>query len=824
MFWLVVAPAGNRHVRDHELTIALTAGWSAWPSLRLLGNALLKQVEHVTDGYSTWFERTAGFAPHPWQAELGAQSKLEDRLLRIPTGFGKTAGVVLAWLFNAVERNDPAWPRRLVFTLPMRVLVEQTERAIAAWLQQTGAAQSVGLHVLMGGSDAGEWALSPERPAILVGTQDMMLSRALNRGYAAPRARWPVDFGLLQHDALWVLDEIQLMDVGLATSAQLGAFKAADAASVRGALRPTATWWMSATLQPDWLATVDVAERVPELSAGMLRIPSPMRTGGLWEVKKQLSRRADMTTPGEMAASVLEQHQPGTLTLIVVNRVDTASAVCDELDKRVSEGKGKKRVRRVDAPDVRLVHSRFRGAERAAWANDFLRRDAPLPDAGRIVVATQVVEAGVDISARLLVSEIAPWPSLAQRFGRAARYEGDAGEVCVVGALPKDEGKALPYALGELEAAEEALSRLLAGDGDVSPRGLEAFEDGLRADAGGAALIERLYPYDPVHVLRRRDLDELFDTAPDLSGSDSDVGRYIRSGEERDISVFWRPIEESARSMRVRDIGPVKREELCPAPIGEARKWLADDPSTFSTTLRVLGLVATRVSSIQGFACWCPQRSAGTRRSVAGTPRQLAVLSLRPPLPTSRTKSLDLPPVSGERGGRQLSIAGWKTIATHGREAGEDQPNRPGSRTGRAAWAATELAARWHDAGKAHEVFQDAIKDEARQNAQQVGARRESPRRPMAHGVAPLIQASGFSPRAGQHPRTLRATPSVRPDASGAHGSPSGADARDGRGAAGAGRRAARARGPSACRRDSQPCSRTSSTWSRSWCVRTTVK
>ena len=62
----------------------------------------------------------------------------------------------------------------------------------------------------------------------------MMLSRALNRGYAAPRARWPVDFGLLQHDALWVLDEIQLMDVGLATSAQLGAFRAADAASVRG--------------------------------------------------------------------------------------------------------------------------------------------------------------------------------------------------------------------------------------------------------------------------------------------------------------------------------------------------------------------------------------------------------------------------------------------------------------------------------------------------------------------------------------------------------------------------------------------------------------
>ena len=77
----------------------------------------------------------------------------------MPTGFGKTAGVVLAWLYNAVKRGDPAWPRRLVFTLPMRVLVEQTERAISAWLREAGVAEAVGLHVLMGGSDAGEWAL-----------------------------------------------------------------------------------------------------------------------------------------------------------------------------------------------------------------------------------------------------------------------------------------------------------------------------------------------------------------------------------------------------------------------------------------------------------------------------------------------------------------------------------------------------------------------------------------------------------------------------------------------------------------------------------------
>ncbi len=78
----------------------------------------------------------------------------------------------------------------------------------------------------MGGADAGgEWGLYPEESAVLIGTQDMLLSRALNRGYAAGRASWPREFGLLGHDALWVMDEVQLMDVGIATSAQLQRFK-----------------------------------------------------------------------------------------------------------------------------------------------------------------------------------------------------------------------------------------------------------------------------------------------------------------------------------------------------------------------------------------------------------------------------------------------------------------------------------------------------------------------------------------------------------------------------------------------------------------------
>ena len=80
------------------------------------------------------------------------------------------------------------WPRRLVWCLPMRVLVEQTVEVAKALSQRMPEEHRPGVAVLMGGEDTEPWFLEPEKPWILIGTQDMLLSRALNRGYASGRA------------------------------------------------------------------------------------------------------------------------------------------------------------------------------------------------------------------------------------------------------------------------------------------------------------------------------------------------------------------------------------------------------------------------------------------------------------------------------------------------------------------------------------------------------------------------------------------------------------------------------------------------------------
>ena len=74
--------------------------------------------------------------PMQWQERLAAEDVPSDRILRIPTGFGKTLGVLLAWLYHRALQKNSSWPRRLIWCLPMRTLVEQTSSEAKRVIQE----------------------------------------------------------------------------------------------------------------------------------------------------------------------------------------------------------------------------------------------------------------------------------------------------------------------------------------------------------------------------------------------------------------------------------------------------------------------------------------------------------------------------------------------------------------------------------------------------------------------------------------------------------------------------------------------------------------
>ena len=80
-----------------------------------------------------------------------------------------------------------------------------------------------------------------------------------------------------------------------------------------------------------------------------------------------------------------------------------------------------------------------------------------------------------------------------------------------------------------------------------------------------------MLPFTHKHVLRRRDLLDLFDTAPDLSGNDIDIQRFVRSDDpDTDVQVFWREIPEGPSP----DEPSPHRSELCNVPINHVREFL----------------------------------------------------------------------------------------------------------------------------------------------------------------------------------------------------------------------------------------------------------
>ncbi|AHH98593.1 DEAD/DEAH box helicase [Kutzneria albida] len=481
--------------------------------------------------------------PYAYQRALAVEGF--PQVLRVSTGAGKTAAAVLPWLwwrrFHPDKSARDATPRRLVVVLPQRALVEQTVDKATSWLDNlglTGVEDGVGVHVLLGGASTDEqaWMMAPERDAVLVGTQDMVLSRLLMRGYAQQRASWPISFGLLHADSLFVFDEVQLMGPGLPTSLQLEGLRTVLDTGLK-----SRSMWMSATVDPAELATADhpVPTTVLGLSeqdkAGSLRA---RLEGTRWVEHAELPTQP-ARYPRTVAELALARHRPGTRTLVIVNTVDRAVAIHRALTTL------------GPAPSVVLVHSRFRPGDRATHLDAVL---AAPTGAGTIAISTQVLEAGVDTSAAVLITEVASWPSIVQRAGRCNR-EGTDHDAQLLWMRPPGKGFAAPYREDDLTHAEEAL---------------RAWE-GVAVTAG--QLMEKDVPqYRPVwSELRRWDLVELFDTTPDVHGNDVDVTRWIRDAEDLTVSVAWRPIRDT-------DISEWRfpaREELCPAPVTAVRERLA---------------------------------------------------------------------------------------------------------------------------------------------------------------------------------------------------------------------------------------------------------
>jgi CRISPR-associated endonuclease/helicase Cas3 len=367
------------------------------------------------------FRALTGNPPFPWQAALFKRFAAGDfpDSCNLPTGLGKTS-VVAIWLLALAAHPDKL-PRRLVYVVNRRTVVDQTttevenirkrlfdEPNLYERLCELPALPPVvpyrweplSISTLRGQfADNREWSADPARPAVVVGTVDMIGSRLLFSGYGVGFKGKPLHAGFLGQDVLLVHDEAHLepafQDLLVAIRKEqerckeFGTFRVMElSATSRGGGKVF-------ELTADDRANETVQKRVGAKKAVHLH------------ENKDEKKLAD-----ELADLALRHKDSGRAVLVFARTVDAVDKIADKLRKAKQK--------------VETLTGTMRGLERDGLVEKpTFRRFLPKAediDETVYLVCTSAGEVGVNISADHLVCDLSTFDSMAQRFGRVNRF------------------------------------------------------------------------------------------------------------------------------------------------------------------------------------------------------------------------------------------------------------------------------------------------------------------------------------------------------------------------------------------------------------------
>jgi CRISPR-associated endonuclease/helicase Cas3 len=517
-------------------------------------------IAALESDFAVRFQALTGSQPYPWQRELFdlfSTGRIPPDI-NLPTGSGKTS-IMIIWLLALAHQvsEQPQGitvPRRLVWVVNRRVVVDQAteeaeqirrriapdagseelesvRRALRSLSVGCDDRELIAISTLRGErEDNREWSGDPSRPAIIVGTVDMIGSRLLFSGYGDGRYWRAQHAGLIGHDTLIVNDEAHLTPAFASLLSKVQKVQEKQ----RGSLKPFRTLRLSAT-HPSFECWPNSLEddRKDE------------RFQRVFEAKKKVQIR----DTGRQFSTLLELAiKPGPArTLIFVEKPDKVSEVAEKLKKQAGESA---------AARVLTLTGTMRGIERdriveSSVFKAFASHD--LPAESFWLIATSAGEVGINISADRLITELDTLDHLLQRFGRLNRFGETAGTAYVLVSDPdkKEERKV---------AAMDFLRNLDPSDTD-DPDGKESY------NISPAALFGRELPTDACSEIPLQ--AELHDWLIDV-WSQTSLGRHPARpqvepwlhGKQDDVPETYIAWREDVRDLVQDGIGDDEREEV----------------------------------------------------------------------------------------------------------------------------------------------------------------------------------------------------------------------------------------------------------------------
>jgi len=391
--------------------------------------------------YRDFFKSLTDFYPHPYQERVAEDLQAgQSVILRVPTGAGKTWAAVAPFLY-CLRIGRPS-ADRLLYALPLRSLATSLHSTVCGGMVRVfdEVAQTGNGREYAGGRRYCSLQIGSQRDDaffesdVVFTTIDQLLSGYMFLPVSLPDRVGNINAGALI-GSLVVLDEIHLLDADVALGTVIEMLD-----RLRGLCQFVL---MTATMSDgavNWLAK--------RLGAKVARVEDDE----IRSLPSQRTKRRTWRWRGESikAAGIKAEHAGGR-TIVLFNSVKRAQDLFLEIEELYRD--------EPQRPALLLLHSRFYSEDRKCVEDllpAYFGREATKTNV--ILVTTQVIEAGLDLSAEHLHSELAPMNALVQRAGRTARYEERPTGTVTVHDVPSPA----PYVDQELQfnATRKELSSL----------------------------------------------------------------------------------------------------------------------------------------------------------------------------------------------------------------------------------------------------------------------------------------------------------------------------------------------------------------------------
>lgn len=399
----------------------------------------------MSESLSTDFEQMFGIErAYNFQIEVAEHllHKRNNVILQAPTGSGKTGTALFPFLY--AWQHKLAFPRKCLYAVPLRVLTEQFKDVADTVIRSWPDARKPRI-CLQTGEQQEDTRFEGD---LIFTTIDQVISSALSVPYSLSNQLANLNAGAVFSSYL-VCDELHLFPINR-QNAEGALATLIELLSTFGDTFPFLL--MTATLSEQMLKVLGRelnAKRVVVSEKELADIDS-----------QQKIRRYHVVDIALNARSILEQHH--TRSIAICNQVQRASDLYDELYQEIEadpEHRGRTK--------VKLLHSRFIQSHRKE-KEESIRHQFRNPkkdvtgiqqEPSLIIVATQTIEVGLDITCERLHTELAPANAIIQRAGRCARYKDEEGDVSVYQFAETQKQPHLPYDQALCNATWEELNK-----------------------------------------------------------------------------------------------------------------------------------------------------------------------------------------------------------------------------------------------------------------------------------------------------------------------------------------------------------------------------